>query len=102
MPSRRGGPDYETLWKKLGVTYTAHGAAMVVGGLMFAWPAWRGKSLPPIAVGLFAAGQLVNLALALLPTPDIFQTTGTAVRNAGLVSMGIAIMKSARRPDPAT
>jgi len=86
-------PTYEALWSKLGHTYTVHGAAMVVGGLLFAWSALRGGWLPKAAVGLFAAGIAMNLLLALLPAPDILQTIGTAARNVGLMGMGYATLR---------
>ena len=87
-------PSYEALWGQLGLTYTVHGAAMVAGGLLFAWAALRSRALPRLAVGLFAAGLLVNLGLALVPAPDILQTVGTAIRNAGIVGMGYALLLS--------
>lgn len=89
-------PTYEALWARLGTTYTAHGAIMVVGGLMFSLSAWRAGQMPKVAVSLFAAGILVNLCLALLPAPDILQTLGTAARNAGLVYMGWSILHGVR------
>src|SRR4029079_14789245 len=67
-------PDYEALWQRRGATYTWFGAAMVVGGLLFAWSAWRNGWLPRLAVLLFASGLAVNLILALLPAPDILHT----------------------------
>lgn len=85
-------PGYEALWRQLGSTYTAHGAAMVVGGLVFAWAAFRSAALPKVAVLLFGAGLLVNLGLAVVSAPEILQTTGTAIRNAGLVGMGYALL----------
>ncbi len=85
-------PNYEALWQQLGFTYTVHGAAMVVGGLLFAWAALRSRALPRLAVWLFAAGLLVNLGLAMVPAPDILQTVGTAIRNAGIVGMGYALL----------
>ena len=85
-------PTYEALWQQLGSTYTVHGAFMVVGGLLFAGAALRAGGLPRPAIWLFGAGLLVNLLLALVPAPDILQTVGTAVRNAGLVGMGYAIL----------
>ena len=91
-------PDYEVLWQQLGVTYTIHGAAMVVGGLLFAASALRSRAMPRPPVLLFAIGLLVNLGLALAPAPDILQTIGTAVRNAGIVGMGYALVS--RRKDP--
>jgi len=85
-------PNYEVLWQQLGSMYTAHGAAMVVGGLLFARAALRTTSLPRPAVLLFGAGLLVNLGLALVPAPDILQTAGTVIRNAGLAGMGYALL----------
>ena len=95
-----GVPDYESLWRQLGPTYTVHGALMVAGGLLFASAALRTKSLPAAAVRLFGGGLLVNLALALVPAPDILQTVGTAIRNAGLVGMGYAILHGSRERAP--
>jgi hypothetical protein len=85
-------PNYEVLWQKLGFPYTIHGAAMVAGGLLFAWSALRSRALPKPAVLLFGAGLLVNLGLAVVPAPDILQTVGTAIRNAGIVGMGYALL----------
>jgi hypothetical protein len=89
-------PTYEALWQRLGSAYTVHGALMVVGGLLFTGAALRGGGLPRPAVWLFGTGLLANLVLALVPAPDILQTFGTAVRNAGLVGMGYAILFSGR------
>lgn len=85
-------PSYDALWQQLGAAYTVHGALMVVGGLLFARAALRAPSLPRLAVVLFGAGLLVNLGLALVPAPDMLQVVGTAVRNAGLVGMGGALL----------
>jgi hypothetical protein len=85
---------YEALWARLGFEYTLFGALMVAGGLLFAAFAWRATSLPRAAVAAFAAGLVVNLVLALVPAPDILQTIGTAVRNAGLVGMGCAVLSN--------
>jgi hypothetical protein len=45
---------------------------------------------------LFGGGLLVNLILALVPAPDILQTLAAAIRNAGLVGMGYAILVGGR------
>jgi hypothetical protein len=95
-------PTYEALWDRLGAMYTAYGAAMVCGGLLFAWAAWKAGWLQRAAVALFAAGLVVNLVLALLPAPDIAQTIGTALRNAGLMGMGYAVLSRAGRARSAT
>ena len=88
--------NYEALWQQLGWIYTLHGAAMVVGGLLFVWSAIRSTALPRYAVLLFGTGLLVNLVLALVPAPDILQTVGTAIRNAGIVGMGYALLSGGR------
>ncbi|SUS05891.1 putative membrane protein [uncultured Defluviicoccus sp.] len=84
--------DYEVLWQQLSSLYTVHGAVMVAGGLLFSWAAWQGRAVPRPAVALFAAGLLVNLGLAVVPAPDLLQTAGTAIRNAGIVWMGCALL----------
>lgn len=85
-------PSYDVLWQQLGAAYTVHGALMVAGGLLFARAALRAPSLPRLTVVLFGAGLLVNLGLAVFSAPDILQVLGTAVRNAGLVGMGGALL----------
>lgn len=87
-----GMRDYATLWARLGVTYTVHGALMIAGGLLFAAGAWRARQLPRLATALFATGLLLNLVLALLPVPDLAQIAGSAVRNAGLMGMGYSLL----------
>jgi hypothetical protein len=90
-------PDYEALWGRLGVTYTIHGGLMVVGGLLFAYGAWNDETLPRLAVAAFATGIATNLVLALLPAPDLLQTLGSAIRNGGLIGMGVAVLRADRR-----
>jgi hypothetical protein len=85
-------PDYASLWHDLGLAYTVHGGLMILGGLLFTWAALRSRCLPLVAVWLFGLGLLTNLLLALFPAPDILQTAGTAIRNAGLVIMGHSIL----------
>jgi hypothetical protein len=84
--------DYEALWAGLGITYTVHGALMVGGGLMFAVSALGAGWLPRLSLLLFVSGLLLNLLLALVPVPDIFQIAGSALRNIGLIAMGYAIL----------
>jgi hypothetical protein len=83
---------YEVVWARLGSAYTFHGALMVLGGGLFAFAALRARWLPRFALLLFSAGLTANLVLALLPTPDIFQIVGSALRNLGLIAMGCAIL----------
>ena len=85
-----GTPTYEALWAHLGPTYTAHGALMVVGGAGFGWATLRAGVFPRWTAMLFLTGLTINLVLALLPAPDLLQTIGTTLRNAGLVGMGCA------------
>lgn len=88
----RNIPNYPTLWNQLGAPYTLAGAFMVVGGCLFAIEALRSSPLPKTAVWLFLLGVVVNLGLAILPAPDILQTIGSAIRNAGLLLMGYYIV----------
>jgi hypothetical protein len=60
--------------------------------LHLAWDARRSSALPRFAVRLFGAGLLIDLGLALAPTTDILQTVGTALRNAGIVGIGYALL----------
>jgi hypothetical protein len=90
-------PTYADLWSTLGPAYTVHGGLMVVGGLLFAGAAGRTGWLPRAALALFAGGIVVNLGFALVPLPEILQTLGTALRNAGLVVMGFKVLASARK-----
>ena len=89
--------NYEALWERLDGIYTAHGALMVCGGVMFSWSSLRGGSLPKGAVLLFLAGILINLVLALLHAPDILQTIGSTARNLGLMIMGYAVLCQRRQ-----
>lgn len=91
-------PTYERLWDRLGPLYTVHGALMIVGGAAFGWATVRSGVLPRWTASLFLAGLSLNLAVALLPVPDLLQTLGTAVRNAGLVGMGLWLLRAPERP----
>jgi len=84
--------DYEVLWQRLGGIYTAHGALMVCGGLLFGWSVLRAGWVPGFSVILFLLGLSANLVLSFLPVPDILQTIGSAVRNIGLMVMGYAVL----------
>lgn len=89
----RHAPDYAQLWHELGPTYTIHGALMIVGGAMFGIATFRARVLPAWTGALFLVGLAVNLAVALLPLPEILQTIGSTVRNAGLVAMGFGLLR---------
>jgi hypothetical protein len=88
-----GAPDYETLWSGLGVMYTLHGAVMAAGGMAFGWATLRAAALPRWTAVAFLAGVVLNVVLGLLPVPDLLQTLGSALRNAGLVGMGWALIR---------
>ena len=90
-------PDYAALWQRLGVVYTLHGGFMVVGGLLFAVSVWKVGALPRWALACFAGGLLLNLTFALIPVADLMQTLGSALRNAGLVGMGVVLLRRAAR-----
>ncbi|MCT0205111.1 hypothetical protein KQ302_08390 [Synechococcus sp. CS-602] len=85
-------PTYEQLWTSLGWVYTAHGAVMVYGGLCFGFATARSSVFPWWTARLFLIGIVLNFLLALVPVPDLLQTLGTVLRNAGLVGMGWAVV----------
>jgi hypothetical protein len=85
--------DYEILWRKLGWVYPFHGGIMVVGGAMFGIDSLRAKVLWQGAISLFMAGIMLNLGVALLPLPAILQIFGSAVRNLGLIAMGVSVLR---------
>jgi hypothetical protein len=86
-------PNYEILWSKLGGIYTFHGGLMVAGGVIFGLDSLRAGVLWRGAVGLFVVGITLNLGLALLPLPDILQTLGSAMRNLGLIAIGVGLTR---------
>ncbi|MGE3274537.1 MAG: hypothetical protein AB7O67_05460 [Vicinamibacterales bacterium] len=90
-----GVPTYAELWAGLGAFYTAHGALMVAGGLAFGGATARAGIFPAWTAHLFIVGIVLNLVLALVPLPELLQTVGTALRNAGLVGMGLALVRHA-------
>lgn len=83
---------YEALWVALGITYTIHGALMVIGGLMFGISSWSISFLPRASILLFVSGLILNLIFALLPVPEISQIIGSTIRNVGLMVMGYGIL----------
>jgi hypothetical protein len=86
-------PDYQQLWGSLGAMYTAHGGLMIVSGFLFGWATLRAGVFPPWTAWTFLCGVAVNLGLGLLPVPDILQTAGTLLRNAGLIGMGWSLAR---------
>jgi hypothetical protein len=84
-------PTYADLWKTLGSLYTLHGVVMLVGGACFGWASLRAGVVPRWTAATFLLGLSINFVLGLLPAPELLQTIGTAVRNAGLIGMGWAI-----------
>lgn len=96
-------PDYVTLWGRLGWVYTFHGMLMIAGGMLFGVASLRAGVLWRGAVGLFLLGTTLNLAIGLLPLPDIVQTIGSTVRNIGLIGMGVGMIRTlAKSPGGAT
>lgn len=87
-------PNYVVLWQRLGSVYTFHGGLMVVGGLAFGFSALKAGVLSRTGIILFIFGLLLNLLLALAPLPDIFQTIGSAIRNLGLIGIGLGLLRA--------
>ncbi|MGD9588283.1 MAG: hypothetical protein AB7Q37_05645 [Pyrinomonadaceae bacterium] len=89
-------PDYALLLAQQGAIYTLNGGAMVIGGLLFGFATLRAKIIPAWTAWLFIAGLALNLAVAVLPIPSIFQVAGSFARNAGLIGMGWAVVRGMR------
>lgn len=87
--------DYETLWTKLGWVYTLHGGFMVAGGLLFGLSSLKAEVLWKPGTVLFLLGISINLALSLLPLPEIVQIAGSTIRNVGLIGIGVILLFSA-------
>lgn len=88
-------PDYTKLWRHLGLRYTAHGALMVVGGLLFGGAALRARVFPVWTSLAFLAGIALNVALAMAAAPEAWQALGTMLRNFGLMGMGAWLLCAA-------
>lgn len=86
-------PDYEVLLAELGPTYWAHGALMVLGGVLFGLATARAGVFPRWTGVLLVIGVLLNLLVGLLPVPDIGQVLGSVLRNAALIGMGVALVR---------
>ncbi|GDY13773.1 hypothetical protein LBMAG53_26510 [Planctomycetota bacterium] len=89
--------DYDALWQRLGWVYSVHGAMMIGGGALFGVTALQARVLSPLGLSLFLAGIAMNLACGLTTLPDIFQTVGSAVRNLGLICVGVGILRGQTR-----
>ena len=94
-------PNYEMLWQQLGGWYSFHGGLMIVGGLLFGVASLRAQVVPPWTAAVFLAGAGLNLAFGLIPVPDILQTLGSLLRNAGIIGMGAALLRSPADRHPA-
>jgi len=91
-------PDYETLWEHLGNLYTMHGLLMILGGVAFGAATYRARVFPGWTPVVFLAGVVLNLSLALVAAPDLFQTLGSALRNLGLMGMGLYLVRCSVQP----
>ncbi len=81
--------DYEALWTELGAVYTAHGIAMILGGLAFGGATYQSRVFPAWTSVVFLSGISVNALLTVVGAPEILQTLGRALRNLGLIGMGL-------------
>lgn len=85
-------PDYGGLLAELGAAYLGHGAVMVAGGALLAVATIRAGLLPRWTGLAFLAGLATNLLVALAPVPPVLQMAGSALRNAALIGMGVALL----------
>lgn len=89
-----GSEDYAVLVHDLGSVYTAFGVVMVAGGTLFGISAWRAGVLPRWAAGLLVAGSLWSLVVGAGGFPALLNVGGNALRNLGLLGMGLAALRS--------
>jgi hypothetical protein len=85
--------DYATLLNELGMVYTAHGAMMVAGGLLFGWGVMRAGVLPRWTGATLAAGVLLHLLSSAVRLPELTQIAGSTLRNVAFVAMGISVLR---------
>lgn len=90
--------NYQQLWAHMGWLYTFHGGLMIAGGVAFGIATACAGVLPRWTAWVFLSGLGLNFTLSLLPVPELLQTVGSAVRNVGIVGMGLAVLRSVRRP----
>lgn len=94
-------PNYEMLWQQLGGWYSFHGGVMIVGGLLFGVASLRALVMPRWTASLFVGGVGLNLLFGLIPVPDMLQTLGSLLRNAGIIGMGVTLLRNPLDPHPA-
>lgn len=92
--------DYATAWRRLGPIYTLHGGLMIAGGLMFGVATLRARVLPQSTALMFIGGLSLNLLLFVVRAPESLQPIGSIVRNAGLIGMGVTLLRGADHADP--
>jgi hypothetical protein len=85
--------DYPTLLEELGVIYTAHGALMVLGGILFGAAVSRARVLPRWTGLALITGVSLNMFVALIDAPPILQVVGSGVRNLAFVAMGVEVLR---------
>ncbi len=86
-------PDYEALLNRLGNVYYLHGAAMVVGGIAFGAATRRVGFFPDWSTTAFLAGVSTSLLLTVISAPELLHTLGSALRNIGLMGMGVFLLR---------
>ena len=76
--------------------YAVAGVGYVLGGLLFGIAMFRARILPRWAAGLFAAGALLPIVLAMLPHP--LDRTFAVPMGVALVGLGFALCTERRAP----
>ena len=84
--------DYGALWTELGAVYTAHGIVMILGGLAFGGATYQSRVYPAWTSVVFLLGISVNFLLSVIGAPELLQTLGSALRNLGLIGMGLFLV----------
>lgn len=88
--------DYAMLVSELGRLYVAHGALLIVGGVLFGVAAVRAGVFPRWTGLVLLAGVGLTLLVGLLPVPEAGPVAANATRNVAFIGMGLTLV---RRPE---
>jgi hypothetical protein len=86
--------DYAVLVSELGILHPAHGALMIAGGLLFGLATARARVLPRWTGCALVLGVVLAALVELLGWKATVQVAASTIRTAGLVGMGVAILRA--------
>ena len=83
--------NYHELWQQLGALYTAYGAVMVFGGILFGAVLFKSNEVSRIGSGLFLAGLVAHVFFFVMPAAEYVQVIASSLRNVGLIGIGASL-----------